>query len=331
MSQKPSSPQGQSLPTGLLRIGAVVQRTGLSSHVIRVWERRYGAVVPHRSAGGTRMYDGGHVRRLQALSRLTEHGYAISAVASLNDGHLRELEGELQAELPHGRRAAIVEPISDDVGRIRPARSCEAIVDEFLGAIGEFDLDAGASILSRALQDLPPGTFVRQIASPAVVRAGQRWALGTWSMAHEHALYSAMRTALGALLSAQRTEPGASVVVITALTAGLHEFGALMTAIEAARLGWKTVYLGPHLSSDEIAHTVTTCGASVLALSVVAEPSTESARTLESLRSVLPRDVEILLSGRAASMFQGTLGITVNTCIEDFELALVRLHARAAS
>ena len=71
----------------LLRIGAVGARTGLSSHVIRVWERRYDAVTPHRTPGGTRMYDVRHVERLKLRAELTESGYAISAIAGL--GNLR--------------------------------------------------------------------------------------------------------------------------------------------------------------------------------------------------------------------------------------------------
>ena len=34
----------------------VVQRTGLSPHVLRVWERRYGAVTPVRSESNRRLY-----------------------------------------------------------------------------------------------------------------------------------------------------------------------------------------------------------------------------------------------------------------------------------
>ena len=41
---------------GKYRIGAVTKLTGLSADVVRVWERRYGAVRPVRSEAGTRLY-----------------------------------------------------------------------------------------------------------------------------------------------------------------------------------------------------------------------------------------------------------------------------------
>ena len=34
----------------------VSQRTGLTPHVIRAWEKRYAAVVPNRSAKNRRLY-----------------------------------------------------------------------------------------------------------------------------------------------------------------------------------------------------------------------------------------------------------------------------------
>ena len=36
------------------RIGAVAKLTGISPDTLRVWERRYGCIVPQRSPGGGR-------------------------------------------------------------------------------------------------------------------------------------------------------------------------------------------------------------------------------------------------------------------------------------
>ena len=45
-------------PAGQQRygIGAVAKLTGLTDHTIRVWERRYAAVVAGRAANGRREY-----------------------------------------------------------------------------------------------------------------------------------------------------------------------------------------------------------------------------------------------------------------------------------
>ena len=55
-------------------IGAVARLTGLTDHTIRVWERRYGAVVAQRASNGRRLYDPADVEKLGLLKKLTDHG-----------------------------------------------------------------------------------------------------------------------------------------------------------------------------------------------------------------------------------------------------------------
>ena len=48
-------------------ITVVSERTGLSQDVLRVWERRYGAVQPVRGPGGQRLYTDADIARLRLL------------------------------------------------------------------------------------------------------------------------------------------------------------------------------------------------------------------------------------------------------------------------
>jgi MerR HTH family regulatory protein/B12 binding domain len=61
-----SMPYQQGLP-----IRVVARRTGLTSHVIRVWEKRYGVVSPLRTPTNRRLYSDSDVERLQLLRRAT--------------------------------------------------------------------------------------------------------------------------------------------------------------------------------------------------------------------------------------------------------------------
>ena len=69
----------------------VSQRSGLTSHVIRAWEKRYKAVVPHRSPKNRRLYSEEDVQRLQLLKRITDAGHSISQVAQLDSKELADL------------------------------------------------------------------------------------------------------------------------------------------------------------------------------------------------------------------------------------------------
>lgn len=70
------------------RIGAVCRMTGISQHVLRVWEKRYGVVEPLRSETGRRLYREGDINRLSMLKALVDRGHAIGSIAGLDDDEL---------------------------------------------------------------------------------------------------------------------------------------------------------------------------------------------------------------------------------------------------
>jgi len=51
------------------RIGAVCRLTGISQHVLRVWEKRYGVVRPLRSETDRRLYRESDVSPLYGVTR----------------------------------------------------------------------------------------------------------------------------------------------------------------------------------------------------------------------------------------------------------------------
>jgi len=61
----------------LYPIRYVSQRTGLTPHVIGAWEKRYQAVVPHRSSKNRRLYCEDDDQRLQLLKKITNTGQSI--------------------------------------------------------------------------------------------------------------------------------------------------------------------------------------------------------------------------------------------------------------
>lgn len=99
-------------------IGAVAKLTGLSDHTIRVWERRYQAVVARRSPNGRRVYTTADVEKLNLLKLLTDRGLSIGRIA-----------GESRDELK--RR---VESIAELSAAPAPASVNVAILGDFLPA-----------------------------------------------------------------------------------------------------------------------------------------------------------------------------------------------------
>ena len=89
-------------------IKVVVLRTGLSPHVIRVWEKRYGAVEPMRTPTNRRRYTDADIERLLLLQRATQIGRSIGQIAQLPTETLRNLVREDEA----ARLPAAPQPVS---------------------------------------------------------------------------------------------------------------------------------------------------------------------------------------------------------------------------
>jgi DNA-binding transcriptional MerR regulator len=85
----PEKPSTNPSPTSYT-IGHVAKLTGLSTHNIRKWEERYGAITPERTPGGDRRYGSDQVARLTMLKELVDSGDSISSVAGISDADLKK-------------------------------------------------------------------------------------------------------------------------------------------------------------------------------------------------------------------------------------------------
>jgi DNA-binding transcriptional MerR regulator len=79
-------------------IGTVSRLTGISTHTLRVWERRYRAVDAERSESGRRLYSRRDIERLTVMKHLVDRGEPIGHVAKLSQDELVE---RLQAYEQH--------------------------------------------------------------------------------------------------------------------------------------------------------------------------------------------------------------------------------------
>jgi len=74
----------------LYKIGAIAVITGLSTHTIRAWERRYGLELADRTEGGTRLYSDLALEKLKLIKSLLDMGESISVLSDLTTAELKE-------------------------------------------------------------------------------------------------------------------------------------------------------------------------------------------------------------------------------------------------
>ena len=115
----------------LYGIGAVSRLTGLTDHTIRVWERRYSAVVTTRASNGRRQYTPSDVQKLSLLKLLTENGVSIGTVAGESIDDLRhQVESLQELAAGTGPRALRVAVLGDFLPRqLLEDDNCGATLD----------------------------------------------------------------------------------------------------------------------------------------------------------------------------------------------------------
>ena len=122
----------------LIRIGALSEQTGVSADVLRSWERRYGLLIPQRTAGGFRLYSNGDVVRIRSMTALIAAGISASEAARqvLETGHGAPTVGAGRVETPLEEvRAAL-----HNAFRSFDELALEAAIDLVLSRL---DLDTG--------------------------------------------------------------------------------------------------------------------------------------------------------------------------------------------
>ena len=77
------TPTDEPVVKTLMRSGTAARLAGVSPSTLRIWEHRYGAVAPPKSAAGQRTYAMKDIERLRLIKRLTVEGHAIGTVAHL--------------------------------------------------------------------------------------------------------------------------------------------------------------------------------------------------------------------------------------------------------
>jgi DNA-binding transcriptional MerR regulator len=119
------------------RIGAVCRLTGISQHVLRVWEKRYGAVEPARSETDRRLYNESDVSRLSLLKVLVDRGQAIGSIAALDNAELERRVQQSAGALQF--TGAAVKPALVLFGESLAANRDDCASSEIFTLIGHYD------------------------------------------------------------------------------------------------------------------------------------------------------------------------------------------------
>ncbi|KPC28545.1 MerR family transcriptional regulator [Pseudomonas syringae pv. cilantro] len=160
------------LPGDWLPIREVARQTGVNAVTLRAWERRYGLIVPHRTAKGHRLYSDEHVQRVMKILTWLNRGVSVSQVKTLIDDN----------------RADALPPTND----------WDALRQTLLVAIGELAERRVDDVFNQAMALYPPRTLCEQLLLPLLAELEQRWQGKFGAQLERTFFYSWLRSKFGA-------------------------------------------------------------------------------------------------------------------------------------
>jgi DNA-binding transcriptional MerR regulator len=211
---------------GLLRIGELSRRAGVSPELLRAWERRYGLLRPTRTPGGLRLYSTDDLERVQAMQRHLAEGLAAAQAASL------------ALATPHLEAGV-------------PLLASEVARGELGDALEGFDEPLAQAVLDRLLSAATVEVVLTEVIVPYLRELGERWERGEISVAQEHFASNVIQGRLLALARGWGRGVG-PVALLACLPGEHHDLGLIAFGIALRSHGWRIAYLGSDTPLDTL-------------------------------------------------------------------------------
>ena len=145
--------------------------SGIKAHTIRIWEKRYNLVFPHRTQTNIRYYTDYDLKKILNVAVLNRHGIKISNIARLDESELKE-----------------------EIIRVsNSTQSHENIIDSLIISMIELDDYKITGILDKSIAKIGLKETVIEIVYPFLEKLGILWQAGDINPVQEHFVSNLIR------------------------------------------------------------------------------------------------------------------------------------------
>lgn len=221
---------------GCYKIKDIEVLTGIKAHTIRIWEQRYGILVPERTDTKIRTYSDSDLRILLNVSLLNNNGLKISKIAKMS-----------------------IEEIKKECSKISIESSLDLAIDRFITALIEMDEHLFRNVLAALVKEKGVLRVFSEDLVPFLDRIGIMWLTGTINPAQEHFISNLIRQKIISETELLPTPTDKSKAVLLYLPEHeLHELGLLVYNYSLRNQGVFTYYLGQSVPIDSLLECIET-------------------------------------------------------------------------
>ena len=255
------------------------QLTGIKAHTIRIWEKRYKLIEPHRTPTNIRYYDDEQVRKLLNVATLLACGGKISHIAELSDEQLNKQIQESQDQ-----------PSEDN--------SSTSFVNSLTAAMINYDEPGFDKIFSAAITRFGVYNAMIKVFYPFLFKTGILWITNEAMPSQEHFASNIIRRKLLAAIDGLMPAKKRNKKFVLFLPPGeWHEIGLLLSDYILRFNGCETIYLGQNVPYENLNAVITKLKPNYLLTFYVSRIDEYAVN--EALKELCKchKDTEILVSG----------------------------------
>jgi DNA-binding transcriptional MerR regulator len=213
--------------------------SGIKAHTIRVWEQRYGLLLPNRTNTNIRSYSDYDARKLLNITTLIQNGWKISAASKLSN---EEINNEIQK---------LIESI--DLGEGTDTVIVNQIVESGISlSEAAFEKAFSSALVKYGIRD----SYLKVIY-PTLVKIGLMWSKEDLVPVQEHFITNLLKQKLFTAIDSlpyRNVEKGSWLLFLP--EGEHHELGLLMANYILKEKGYKVFYLGGNVPLANIKDVV---------------------------------------------------------------------------
>jgi len=206
--------------------------TGIKAYTLRIWEQRYGMLVPKRTDTNIRYYEEDDLKYMMNIAMLNANGYKISRIAEMSRDEVQR------------RTLSISENSSSHQHQISALSTAMFDFDE-----KEFNKVLSINILKLGMEE----TTVN-IIFPFLQHVGVLWLSGTIHVAHEHFITNIIKQRMFVAIDQLNVlpHPNAKKFLLFLPNGENHELSLLFASYILRARGQKVTYLGTSTPLDDL-------------------------------------------------------------------------------
>ncbi len=209
--------------------------SGIKAHTIRIWEKRYNLIEPHRTKTNIRYYTDIELKKILNVAVLNKHGIKISNIAKLSDVEMK-----------------------DEIMRVSDANpDLKHAIDSLIIAMIDMDEIKFSSIISKSVSKKGFKGAMLDVIYPFLNRIGVMWQAGDVNPNQEHFISHLIRqkviAAIDDISGVFRTD--AQTFLLFLPEGEWHELGLLFASYLIKETGHKVIYLGQSVPYSDVLAT----------------------------------------------------------------------------